>query len=187
MTKFIKPIFTEEGHRYDSSLFKPYVDSPTYLVSSEGVVLSTLDKNHIPRLHTMVPKLDKDGYPVITIKVNGLTKTVKVHRLVAITYIPNPDNKPQVNHKDGCKTNNNVHNLEWNTCRENVIHSVETGLRVANKGSKHGLAKLNEANVLDIRARYATKNITQKALADEYGVSFQTVSDVVNRKLWNHL
>jgi DNA-binding transcriptional regulator YiaG len=123
----------------------------------------------------------------VYLKVNGIPKTVKVHRLVAITHINNPLDKPQVNHKDGCKTNNSIDNLEWSTCKENIIHSVQTKLRIANKGSKHGQSKLTEDSVKDIRSRYAAKNVTQKVLADEYGVSFQTISDVVNRKLWNHV
>jgi hypothetical protein len=60
-----------------------------------------------------------------------------VHLLVARTFIPNPKNKPQVNHKDGNKLNNNVSNLEWVTNAENVIHSRITGLNVTPKGANH--------------------------------------------------
>jgi len=72
--------------------------------------------------------LSKNGYIFVGLNKNKKLKTCKVTRLVAITFIPNPDNKPQVNHIDGDKQNNNVSNLEWNTASENIQHSWDTGL-----------------------------------------------------------
>lgn len=75
------------------------------------------------------PKIDRYGYYVINmINDEGIRKFPTIHRLVAITYIPNPDNKPQVNHKDGNKLNNNISNLEWVTCKENILHSYSADL-----------------------------------------------------------
>ena len=72
--------------------------------------------------------LGTQGYLCVRIVVNGVAKKIEVHRLVAETFIPNPENKPQVNHKNQPKTNNSIENLEWVTQEENYKHAVETGL-----------------------------------------------------------
>lgn len=73
-------------------------------------------------------KINKVGYKSISLCFNGKTIRVPVHRLVALTFIDNPDNKPQVNHIDGNSFNNNVNNLEWVTCLENNRHAIKLGL-----------------------------------------------------------
>ena len=67
-------------------------------------------------------------YTVVTYTESGKQTSYYVHRLVAEAFIPNPDDKPQVNHKDGNPSNNNVENLEWVTSKENVAHAYEIGL-----------------------------------------------------------
>lgn len=78
-------------------------------------------------------------YKLVCLYKSGIVKYVKVHRLVANAFISNPENKPQVNHKDGNKFNNSVSNLEWATSKENCIHAVQTGLSVVPKGEKSHL------------------------------------------------
>jgi hypothetical protein len=70
-----------------------------------------------------------NGYAAITlVDINGVRKQKLIHRLIAELFIPNPDNKPQVNHKNGNKTDNRVENLEWVTQNENMSHAFRTGL-----------------------------------------------------------
>lgn len=105
-----------------------------YQVSNFGRVKSLnyyIVNNGIRKFHsetTLSLCIDKTGYVVVNLNKNGKRKVGKVHRLVAEAFIPNVTNKPQVNHIDGDKTNNNVDNLEWCTNRENQIHAVRTGL-----------------------------------------------------------
>ena len=71
---------------------------------------------------------DNKGYKRVRLSLHDKKASGKVHRLVAIAFIPNPNNKPQVNHKDADKTNNAVSNLEWVTNGENQIHAYKNGL-----------------------------------------------------------
>ena len=70
----------------------------------------------------------KNGYVYVYLYNNGVYKNVRLHKLVAKTFIPNPNNLPQVNHKDGNKLNNHVKNLEWCTASENIKHAYKLGL-----------------------------------------------------------
>lgn len=95
-----------------------------YKVSNLGNVYSLI-RNKI-----MQGKIDKDGYREVILTKNKIKKTIKVHRLVALSFISNPNKKPQVNHIDRNKTNNNVNNLEWVTASENIKHTFKTGRKV---------------------------------------------------------
>lgn len=71
------------------------------------------------------PRIDKKGYIHYALNKEGKTKEFKAHRLVALMFVPNPYNKPQVNHINGIKTDNRVDNLEWCTNSENQLHSYK--------------------------------------------------------------
>lgn len=99
-----------------------YVYGEQYQISNTGIV-----RNKITG-HILTPQEDKKGYLRVRLSLHDKKATAKVYRLVAIAFIPNPDRKPQVNHKDTDKHNNNVLNLEWVTNGENQIHAYKTGL-----------------------------------------------------------
>ena len=91
-----------------------------YYITDDGVVFS---KRFNRPLKSFV---NEGGYLVVPLTQNGKTKQERVHRLVATTFIPNPESKPQVNHINGVKTDNRVENLEWCTSNENIQHRYYT-------------------------------------------------------------
>lgn len=116
---------------------------------------------------------------------NKKAKTHLIHRLVAQTYIPNPDNKPEVNHKDGDKTNNSLSNLEWVSKPENAQHALKAGRYKIMKGEKNGYSKLKDKDIPIIRA--LLKNHSQSQIAKMYGVNQALISMVKCKKIWKHL
>lgn len=112
-----------------------------YQISNCGRVKS-LKRNII-----LKPSANNKGYLHVILYKNGNSKIGRIHRLVAENFIPNPGNKPQINHIDGHKSNNNVNNLEWVTNSENQKHAFKMGLQT-NKGNHNPRArKINQYNL----------------------------------------
>lgn len=108
-----------------------------YQISNKGNIRSLLDNKGNERIVTRKPRIGKQGYYYLNLFKNGKSKSKKIHRLVAEAFILNPDNKEQVNHIDGNKLNNDVSNLEWCTCSENIKHALKIGLKVMPQGKNN--------------------------------------------------
>lgn len=98
------------------------------------------------------------------------TRHISVHRLVAETFIPNPENKPQVNHIDGNKLNNHVSNLEWATAKENTQHSYSKGLQVIPNGDRSPHTKITEAQLAEAQSMFE-QGRSVSSIAREFSVS----------------
>lgn len=129
----------------------------------------------------------KKNYNTARLFKDKIYTEYSVHRLVASAFIPNPENKPCVNHKNGIKSDNRASNLEWCTISENSIHAVANGLQKIIKGSDCSWSKLCEKQVLEIRELYSLGFLFQRQIAKIYNIKPPTVSDIVRRKRWAHL
>jgi hypothetical protein len=136
----------------------------------------------------MVPGIDKNGYVRYSlISDNGKRKGMYAHQIVALTYIPNPSNKPNVNHKDFDKANNSISNLEWCTHLENIRHDWKYNRRkklegVANPGNKYP-----ESLIIKLRRLFDTGEYTQMELARNFNMPFPTIHVIVRRKQWRNI
>jgi hypothetical protein len=138
------------------------------------------------RLSPPAPRGQGSAYFMVILCNRGHERGWCVHKLVAMAFIPNPENKPQVNHKNGIKADNRVENLEWVTAKENARHAVANGLINRRRGADHHQAKLTEHDVLAIRDA-KRRGITGTALARAYGVKHNTIYAITNGRLWRHL
>lgn len=133
--------------------------------------------NHKPRR----ARRNKNGYMQMNFSLNdgtGKTKTILVHKLIAETFIENPDKLPYINHIDGDKTNNHVSNLEWCTASENISHAFGMGLAANKKGEESSLAKFTNEQVREIRYIHG-KGVSETSLAVLLGVSQSTIGRIV--------
>ena len=139
-------------------------------------------------------RISNKGYLIIDINISGRSrKHLKVHRLVAQAFIPNLDQKYAVNHIDFDKLNNNVENLEWSTCRENILHSLHKDPkfilhrdRPDQRGSKNKSSKLAEYQVFQIREKL-TSGQSLRFIASQFNVSPSTILSIKSGKNWSHL
>jgi hypothetical protein len=132
----------------------------------------------------MKPAPDAGGYLRTMILKNGRFHTIKMHREIAKVFIPNPLNKPTINHINGIKSDNRVVNLEWATRSENVSHAFATGLE-SNAGELHPGHKLTDMIVL--KAREMRKlGMKYKDIADQLGFRKDVINDCCTRS-WQHV
>lgn len=140
--------------------------------------------------------LKNKGYNIIVLSKDNKKKTFLVHRLVALHFISNPDNKPQVNHIDGDKENNSVENLEFVTNQENRDHAIENGLVLteehrksiskAHRGVKNNKAKLNDEKIIIIK-KLLNYKYSQRFIAKIFNVHQSIICDIKNNKTWKHV
>lgn len=152
-----------------------------YQVSNTGIISS---KARQGSKGGILRPFNAHGYYMISLSQENKKSVYLIHRLVAEAFIPNPLNKPCINHKNGIKTDNRVKNLEWCTYSENIQHAYKNGLWKPAKGEKVYSSKLKNKQVEEIRQKYSTGNCTQRELAKEYNISTGTISMIIDNKRW---
>lgn len=116
-----------------------------YQINQFGEIRTLKDSPKLKKYDVLKPQISKrNGYVYQMLYKNGKEKLLRVHRLVAMAFLPNPNNLPQVNHKDGNKQNNSVDNLEWCEQSYNMKHAFKTGLEKPSEKQKAAVRKTNE-------------------------------------------
>jgi hypothetical protein len=143
-----------------------------YEVSSLGNIRNIKTKR-------ILKSTNQGGYLIVGLCKNGKGQTIGIHRLVAIAFIENPENKTQVNHKDKNRSNNNVSNLEWNTALENNIHRSENCIQTTNQNivlwrvDKDTGELLQKYNSIELAAKWCVENnLCKKIVNAQSGLSF---------------
>ncbi len=173
---------------------------PGYAVTKDGKVFS-LNYWHKGIVHELIPVLSR-GYYYVNIWQNRKQIKQPIHRLIAITFLPpHPLEKSEINHKNGVKLDNIPDNLEWCTHSDNMRHAwgnklihiddkwiekcrkIGSGTGALNgKRSGYKRAILTKEQAYEIKNRLSNERITQKQIAQEFGISEQTVSNIVHDK-----
>lgn len=174
--------------------WKPIPGYSLYEISDMGRIKTFNWKNQ-GREAIMRPAIDGGGYLRTMLKrdIDGKPHTIKVHRLVLIAFDRHPREDEQCNHINGIRTDNRLCNLEWVTHAENIQHSFRIGLST-NKGENNPAATITADKVIQIRKEYQygrkskhDGGPTKKQIAEEYGVSFEVIKNIVTGRTWKHL
>lgn len=150
---------------------------PNYKISTDSEVVNIITGKYLsvhPHQH---------GHRVVRLWKNNTTRLMKIYRLKAIAFIPNPENKRDVNHLDGNRLNEDLSNLEWCTPKENMQHSFRTGLCRGHfeGGSKHVLRKVSLVDIHQIRLMRNFKMKLQQ-IGDIFGINMGTVCKICIHK-----
>ena len=165
---------------------------PNYSVTADGRVISTgriagrSGKGFSTNQKELSITHNQSGYCMVNLAKDRKSTTHYVHRLVAEAYLENPDNLPQVNHKDGNKDNNNVDNLEWCAASHNNKHALETGLREGQKGETNSQAKITEREAHEAISMIL-QGYSNVEIASSFNLHDRYVSLIRGKKRWKHI
>ena len=147
-------------------------DFEDYLIDENGNIYSTRKKKYLKTI------INKYGYCKVKLQKNKIIKMFSVHRLVALAFIPNPNNCPQVNHIDGNKLNNNVDNLEWCTSKHNMNEAVRIGLfENVKKKNRENAIKNNLCKYHVLANEKTKKKVNQYDKDNNLLNTFESISD----------
>ena len=165
--------------------FFPIPNFSRYLINKEGTIISTV-YNPPKKLKQY---LNHKGYPYVCIyNDNKIRKTITVHRLVASTFIPNPNNLPEIDHIDGNKLNNSINNLEWVTSKENLKRAWIKGQRIFSEKCKENRRKATIKPVLqfDKKGNFIKEWPSMQEAAKAINVAFTAISAVCRKYRHSH-
>ena len=171
-------------------IWKEITNFKNYEVSNSGNIRSWIDSHGNRREFPLLKKQYKQkiGYLYVHLSKNGKAFNKLVHRLVAKEFIENIDNKPDINHINGIKTNNSVGNLEWVNQSENQNHAYKIGLQKIQFGEKTSQAKLNVEQIIQIKKLRKETKLTLKQIAEKLSIeNYRNLENILSGKSWKHI
>lgn len=180
------PIYPHGEGKYQNKHLKDNIPGyPGYHISKRGKIYSRWDVNGkgilSKRYHLKQPHLNKNGRYIIGLSQPGIGTTKwLVHRLVALVYLPNPEELPYVCHKDNVPTNNSVNNLYWGTQKDNMLQASKDGRMIQAKGKDSVHYKGTEIQRSYI-PRLINLGFTRKEISEIMNLGVQLVSDYYNK------
>lgn len=171
-----------------------------YAISNVPEVMRISAEGHNTYVGRILKQFLVNAYLNVHLSKNSRSRPMRVHRLVAMAFLgPAPEGKPQVNHKNGNKTDNRPENLEWCSAKEDAEHRVRMGLQPCGdrsgprlhpesypRGSRHRMSKLTEGDIPVIRARNDAGE-SNAAIAQSYGVSSRAIWQLLHGITWKHV
>jgi hypothetical protein len=154
----------------------PLKDFHLYEINSIGQIRHV--KTKLIRKHVMRP----DGYPQVKLQPDG--KMRLVHRLLANTFIPNPENKPQINHKNGLRWDLSLDNLEWCTPGENMAHAFRVTKTKSSAGEKNPKSKMTAKDAAIIKT-FISNKAAKKFFSKMHGINPGSVHNIIMGRSWH--
>lgn len=173
------------------SNLKGYEDCLGYAIDRDANVWTCKASNFKPYCFTgkwrkLVLKTHGWGYPFFIMSNFGKDVTAKVHRLMGFSFIPNPNNYPVINHKNGIKSDNSLSNLEWCTQKQNAIHSIQNNHRNTAKGERLPNSKLKDADI-PIIISLKKEGKSNVEIGRMFNIDPSNISRVYHGKRWKHV
>lgn len=161
-----KPVDGYDNKYFISSFgrIKSFVTSPQHPKNIGGVILAQ--------------SITKKGYCRCDLSKGNNKQAHSVHRLVGIAFVPNPENLPQINHKKGIKTDNRYHQIEWNTCQQNIQAAFDTGIKTV-AAEKHPRSLFTNEQVKEMRKLFDEGKVAVNKIADQFQTSYNTAWRIV--------
>lgn len=165
-----------------TELWKKFPLNENYEVSNQGRIKRKEITLHNRTLSEKIltNTITSDGYFKVGVKINNIQKDKRVHQLVGITWLDNPNQYKEINHINGNKLDNRVENLEWCNSSQNQFHAINNHLQPNRVKNYEG--KLTKEQRDKIKSEYKLGNITQRELGEKYKVSHSVINAIVNKK-----
>ena len=164
---------------------------PIYIDYDDFIRYGISDSGRVKNLKTnkiLKAEVDKDGYLKVNLYLGDVKKHFFVHRLVAIAFIPNPNNLPQVNHINGIKTDNHPENLEWCDCQYNITHAIKTGLRKnPPQGANHWASVYPEKTVIEICELLQSGKYSIRDISAKLNIPVSEINHIKSKKRWKYI